>query len=572
MMLLAAMLEVAGVGIIPAFVATIADPEDVKEYPVIGELIKFFGIGTQRELLTYGAIALIGVFLVKNVYILFFQYYKTRFIFNRMYEFSRRLMQAYMQAPYTFYLQRNSSELLRNATQEVKLMVGQFMQPFLNFANQGILVISILTFLFIMEPLITLIVVVFLGLIGGGFLAFTSQKAKYFGEKAQGHRQGMIKALSQGLGGLKDARVLNREPYFMDHFNMEARGDADANQFKGFIAQVPKPLMETLAVVGMLLIALIMIWQGRSVSSIIPVLSLFGMAIIRLMPAVQLIMKIFTQLRYSIVSVDPVYDDLEDLKKYSKGFTKSRKSSERLPLEETIEANNLFYHYPNSDEQALKGSSFTIPRGNAVAFTGPSGAGKTTIADILLGLLEPQQGQIFVDGQPIHGNLPAWQRNIGYIPQFIYLADETLRENIAFGLPPEQIDEHQIQHAMKMAQLEELVEKLPNGLDTIIGENGTRLSGGQRQRVGIARALYHDPQVIVMDEATSALDNLTEKYIMKAIERLKGQRTVIMIAHRLTTVQNCDIIYFMQEGQITSSGSYEELLEKNAEFKKLAVG
>lgn len=572
MMLLAAVLEVAGIGVIPAFVATIADPEGVKAYPVIGDLISYFGIGTQKELLTYGAISMIVVFLVKNGYILFFQYYKTRFIYNRMYEFSRRMMEAYMQAPYTFHLKRNTSELLRNTTQEVKLMVNQFLMPSMEFAQRAVLVIGILLFLFVVEPLITLVVFVFLGLIAGGFLSMTSKKNKYYGKKAQVHRHGAIKSVSQGLGGLKDSRVLNREPYFMNQFNGEARGEVDATQYKAFIGQIPRPLIETLAVAGMLLIAMIMVWQGRTVAGIMPILSLFGMAIVRLMPAIQQVMKMATTLRFSVVSVDPVHDDLQALKKYTKGFDKSRKSSKRLTVQTTIEASNLVYHYPNSDEQALNGVSFTIPRGSAVAFTGPSGAGKTTIADVLLGLLEPQQGKITVDEDSIHQNLSAWQRNIGYIPQFIYLADETLRENIAFGLPPEQIDEAQIQHAVDMAQLRDLVEKLPEGLDTVIGERGTRLSGGQRQRVGIARALYHDPQVLVMDEATSALDNITEKQIINAIDRLKGERTVIMIAHRLTTVEECDKIYFLKDGQVESVGTYQELMEVNDQFRALANG
>jgi ATP-binding cassette, subfamily B, bacterial PglK len=236
-----------------------------------------------------------------------------------------------------------------------------------------------------------------------------------------------------------------------------------------------------------------------------------------------------------------------------------------------IESRDVYYNYPNSDEQALNGVSFAIPKGHAVGFVGESGAGKTTVVDLLLGLMEPTSGEILVDGKNIHENLSAWQKNIGYIPQSIYLADETLRSNIAFGLPEKEIDDEKVLQALELAQLKVLVDRLPDGLDTILGENGTRLSGGQRQRVGIARALYHEPEVLVMDEATSALDNLTELEITKAIEALKGDRTVIMIAHRLTTVEKCDLLYLMKNGKITASGTYDELVDTNKEFRRMAL-
>ena len=279
-----------------------------------------------------------------------------------------------------------------------------------------------------------------------------------------------------------------------------------------------------------------------------------------------------TKLRYNLVVVEPLYRDIKELAEDRKRFLADRDRKARLELHDRIDAENLHYRYPNSEEVALNGVSFSIPRGSAVAFTGPSGAGKTTLMDVLLGLLKPEQGEVQVDAQDIFGNLSSWQRNIGYIPQHIFLADETLRANIAFGLPDKEMDEEQVWQAVRLAQLEELVAKLPKGLDTVIGERGTRLSGGQRQRVGIARALYHNPQVLVMDEATSALDNITEKQIIRAIEELKGDRTIIMIAHRLTTVENCDKIHFMRNGRIKSVGTYNELIEINEQFKNLVKG
>ena len=475
-----------------------------------------------------------------------------------------------MQAPYTFHLQRNTAELLRNATQEVNLVVNQVMTPVLKLAKEAVISISILLFLLIIEPLITLLTVVVLGGATGLFLLLTQKRVKRYGELEQRERREMIKGLNQGVGGIKDARILNREADFIEKF----RGAADRSSvyltYKRFLSSIPKPIIETIAVVGMMGIAVTLVWQGRGVASIIPVLSLFAMAVVRLLPALQQVTQFMTRLRYNIVAVEPLYNDLQELDEYQKKFLADRNKQNRLTLKEKIEARDIHYAYPDSEEKALNGVTFTIPKGRAVAFTGTSGAGKTSMVDLLLGLLEPGRGEIRVDGKNIHDQLSAWQMNIGYIPQFIYLSDETVRNNIAFGLPDDQINEEQVWRAVQLAQLEDLINKLPDGLDTVIGESGTRLSGGQRQRVGIARALYHDPQVLVMDEATSALDNITEKQIIDAIENLKGERTIIMIAHRLTTVMNCDHLYLMEDGKIVKEGTYRELIDSSEKFREMA--
>lgn len=573
-MMVAAVLEVAGIGMVPAFVSIVTSPEKVMQYPVAEDILKGLGITTSRDLLFWGAIALIGIFVVKNAYLVLYAYFQAKIVQGLRYEFSTKLMNSYMQAPYTFHLQRNSAQLLRNATQEVQMMTTQALRPLMMLGKEGIMILSILVFLLAIEPLITLLVFALLGTATGLFLSYTQKRVKQYGKEDQQMRQQIIKNLNQGVGGIKDARVLNREPLFIDKFSKAVHRSATLNVFKQFFTNATKPFIETVAVGGMLLIAVLMVWQGRSMEAIVPTLTLFATASIRLMPASQLLMKNLTTLRYGIVTIEPIYRDVNELAKYRAGLKADREKmkGERLPVNEALSATNLHYHYPNADEKALNGLDFSVNRGSAVAFTGPSGAGKTTIVDILLGLLVPQQGTIEVDGRSIYNNLSAWQRNIGYIPQHIYLADETLKANIAFGIPNEEIDEGKVWEALKLAQLEDMVNKLPKGLNTIIGERGTRLSGGQRQRVGIARALYHDPQVLVMDEATSALDNITEKQIINAIDRLKGERTVIMIAHRLTTVENCDKIYFMREGQVESVGTYQELMEVNEQFRALANG
>jgi len=571
-MLVKAGLEVLGIGMIPAFVSIVAAPDKILDMELMQPVLEWLNITNARELLIWGSGALLSVFVVKSAYIIFFNYIEARFIYNRRYTISHRMMNAYMQAPYTFHLTRNSAELLRNATTEVEILIGRVLTRILNLAREGLMALTILIFLLVVEPIITVVVISIAGVGAGTFLMLTKKKVKAYGKQEQGHRSEMIKAVNQGIGGLKDARVLNREYEFINKFSEEARKSTRLLTYINYTNKIPAPLIETTAVAGMMMISGILVWQGRSLEVIIPILTLFAMAIVRLMPALRNLTSDYTQLLYNMVSINPIYDDLTNLEESGRELKEERKMSEPMQLEEQIEGVNIHYSYPGSDEKALDGLDFVIPRGAAVAFVGESGAGKTTIVDLLLGLLRPTDGKVLVDGLDIRENVSAWQRNIGYIPQSIYLADETLRKNIAFGIPDEQIDDAKVMQAIELAQLKKMVgHQLPDGLDTVLGENGTRLSGGQRQRVGIARALYHDPQVLVMDEATSALDNITEKEITKAIESLKGDRTVIMIAHRLTTVEDCDRLYLMKNGRIEDAGTYDELVDKSSEFRKMAL-
>jgi ATP-binding cassette subfamily C protein len=571
LMLVAAALEVAGIGMIPAFVAIVADPDRVMSTEWLQPLIEMLGIGNAQDLLIWGSVVLVGIFIIKSIYIITFNYFEARFIFNRRYTISYRLMQSYMQAPYTFHLQRNTSELLRNISQEINVLINNVITNILMMGREGVVTLAILTFLFSMEPLITMLVILLSGFGAGTFILLNKKKMKEYGEEEQERRAEMIKAVNQGLGGIKEARVLNREDEFIDKFRIEAFKSTRLMAYLRFIQQIPRPVVETTAVLGMLMIAVLLVWQDRSMGAIIPILTLFAMATVRLMPSVQQLVSMYTRLRYNIVSLDPVYDDLKELAAFNTEFKKDRRKNNQLKLNDCIKINNISYHYPDSEVQALENISLTVPKGKAVGFVGSSGAGKTTIVDLILGLLEPDKGEILIDGVDIQQNLSAWQKNMGYIPQSIYLADETLRSNIAFGIPKEEIDDSKVLNAVKLAQLGTLIEQLPDGLETIIGENGTRLSGGQRQRVGIARALYHAPDVLVMDEATSALDNITEKQITNAIESLKGERTLIMIAHRLSTVKNCDMLYFMEEGKIVEQGTYEDLVHSNIRFREMAL-
>jgi ATP-binding cassette subfamily C protein len=320
-------------------------------------------------------------------------------------------------------------------------------------------------------------------------------------------------------------------------------------------------------VFGILAVAGLLLFMGRSIESIAPTLALFGAALIRLKSCMNMIVSALTSLRYNSVAINPVWSDINNLTESApspgtSGITKK--------LQNSININAVKYSYPGSDKPAIKNISLTIPRTSSIAFVGATGSGKTTLVDILLGLLKPDEGTILVDGVNINDNLNEWYRRIGYIPQFIYLLNDTIKNNIAFGLEDSEIEEKKLREAILTAQLENFVSSLPQGIDTIVGERGIRLSGGQRQRIGIARALYNNPEVLIMDEATSSLDNTTEDLLVKALEELKKDRTIIMIAHRLSTVKDCDKLYFIKEGKIIASGNYEKLLSTCDEFRKMA--
>lgn len=573
LMLVASTLEVIGIGMIPIFVFAVSEPNQLLAYPVLGDLLRSMEITTAEQLVVYGAILLILVYLGKNLYLSFFIYLKKKFVANRGLQLENRIFRAYMTCPYTFYISRNSAELLRNVTTETKRVVEAVMLPFLELTLNVTMFVFILGTLLILEPLITLVTILFMGIGGGLFLMYTRVKNKQYGLEDRRARKMRNKMVLQGLGGLKVTRVLNREPLFLTQYAHWAERSKQANVYKYVVSNLPKHIIETMAVIGILLIALILVWEGRAITAIIPVLALFGAATVRLMPVFNQVISQVTNIQYNAPSVEVIYEDLHLLENIGSEFRQDVLLDEpdKLLLNQKIEIRNVTHQYPGQKDLAVENVSLEIPRGAAMAFVGESGAGKTTMADLLLGLFEPQEGEILVDGVNIESNIRGWQKNVGYIPQQIYLLDDTIRRNIAFGIPDEQINEEKVVAAVEAAQLGELTERLPDGLDTVVGERGVRLSGGQQQRIGIARALYDNPKVLVMDEATSALDNVTERYVIEAIEKLRGDRTIIMIAHRLTTVEKCDQIYVMTNGKIVNQGRYKELIQDSAYFRKMSL-
>ncbi|MDX1642024.1 MAG: ABC transporter ATP-binding protein [Balneolaceae bacterium] len=556
-----------------------AEPDKVLGMKYIGSVLSYLGITTAKSLIFTGAFTLLVVYLLKNVYLTYFNYLRSRFVYRRKIYLQNRIFKAYMTAPYTFYLSKNSAELLRNVRSEVSSLISGTIFPVFNITLNLIMFLLIISGLIFLEPLITIVTIFIMGGIGFTFLRITQKKTLDSGKTQRLARGDMNRMVLQGLGGFKDSRVLNREKLFLEQYDKFAKENMKASIYQTVVKSLPKPIIEILLVVGILSITLIMVSEGREFSEIITILTLFGVSAVKLMPIFNSLIQQITTIRYSAYSVYAIFDDLDLLEnKYMDFRKKILETKEKLELKNEIVLDNVSYRYPDpedssvkADEYAVKDINLTIKKGSAIAFVGESGAGKTTLVDVILGLLSPETGAIYVDGKDIAENPRGWMKNIGYIQQSNYLIDERVFRNIAFGIPDEEVDKEKLNEAVKAAQLEELIERLPNGLRSKVGERGIRLSGGQQQRIAIARALYNDPQVLIMDEATSALDNITEKYVIEAIERLRGDRTIIMIAHRLTTVRNCDIIYMLEEGEIIAQGTYDELLETSSEFRRMSL-
>ena len=574
LILVGALLETFVVGLIYPFISVLKRPEIIHEHWMSSWVYRVMRAGSDKEFIVWIAAGLIGVYLLKNVYLVFLAYTQSRFIFNKQRMFSRRFFTFYLHQPYTFHLQRNTAELLYKINSVVPSLFSNFLLFALMFVIETITTMSIFGLLILIKPLPAIITISILGTFTFAFYGMLRKKIGELGKLSQHYSEKMIQWINQGLGGLKETKVLGREEFFINAFDKNSKGLARVQLFMHVINQLPRSFLETICMISMLLIMLLIIVQNKEIQSIIPTLSIFAMAAFRIIPSMNRIFAATAVLRYNSYSIEVVYNDLVSLNKdiNTNDVAKRSDTTETvIVFNKVIELKNVYYQYPSAYRLALNDISIKITQHYSVGFVGPSGAGKTTLVDIILGLLPPTQGKVLVDGKDIQDNLASWQRRIGYIPQNIYLSDDTIRCNIAFGLPDEQIDEEKVWSAIESAQLEELVNSFSDKINTFIGERGIRLSGGQRQRIGIARALYHNPEVLVMDEGTASLDSETEREVMKAMRRLSGKKTVIIIAHRLSTVKNCDLLYFVSDGKVVNYGTYDELLINSADFKEMVM-
>jgi ATP-binding cassette subfamily C protein len=527
MMLLGAVLEMLGVGAIPAFVALLTDPSRAQRYAPARHLMSYLPPLTQTQVALGGATALLVIYLIKNSYLTTLAMLQARYISNRQVSIASRLFRTYMSCAYTAHLQRNSAEVMRNATNEAMEVIGAVLLPM-----ETLTVSAILILLLFAEPTISLVAFVLLGGATVLFVRLIRGRLIHYGREIQFHRMKMMQTVTEGIGCLKIARVLGRERHFFEAFGSHADRFGAANRFRQVMLDLPRLYLETAAMLGLVVVAAILLAEKRSAQTIIPILSLLAVAVVRMIPSFNRINSGLTSLRYGRFSLDAVFTDLTQL---TPEIDHNDAPGERLPFRDVIRVQNLEFKYPGAEVHSLHGVNLEIPRGSAVGVVGATGSGKTTLVDLILGLLTPTAGRILVDDQDLTGHMRAWQRQVGYVPQDIYLMDDTIRRNVAFGIKDADIDNTAV----------------------------------QRQRIGIARALYHDPEVLVFDEATSSLDTETERFVMQAVERLRGARTIILIAHRMSTVRGCDKLFFLSDGRVLASGAFDSLLAENERFKTM---
>ncbi|MHB8110092.1 MAG: ABC transporter ATP-binding protein [Syntrophorhabdaceae bacterium] len=564
LMLITAILESIGIGLIMPFIAVITDPSIIDRNTWLRAVKDIFGIAKPYDFLIFMGIGLVVFYILKNICLGLSSYLQLRFVFSKRSALGERLLRSYLFRPYVFHLEHNTAELLRNINVET-IRVFNFVQSFLKMCSEGCIFACIIAMLLWVNPVIVLFTVGILGIISGLFYKSVSSHLKSLGQKVQTSQKYVNQAILEGLGAIKEVKVAGCETYFPGSYYRNMMDNARANWRYSTINTVPKLALEVIAVAGVIVIILVYQIQGYDIKLLLPTLSLFAMATVKSMPSLAQIIINLQNVRFDSVAVNIIYKDMKDA-----SLEAPVKRSSPLSFNSRLAISDVSYIYPDSGQAVLKEISLEIKKGHAVALAGTSGAGKTTLANLILGLLTPTRGGIYADDQNIFDDLPAWQSIIGYVPQSIFLLDASIRKNIAFGLKENEIDEQRISEAVKTARLDSFISGLPEGLDTIIGENGVRLSGGQRQRLGIARALYHEPEVLILDEATSSLDAETEKEVSNAIEAMSGKKTMIIIAHRLSTIQRCDRIYYMKNGSIAGFGTFAELSAQNQDFRLMA--
>lgn len=541
-------LELLGVTIFMPFINIISNPQTIQRTWYLKLFYDGLHFSSTKNFMIALSCAIIAVYLIKNIYLIVEKNCIYKFSYSTQMRLSTRLLETYMKEPYTFHLNKNIASLQRTIQEDT----GRFMQVILYFmelATELVVCLVLGIYLLFVSKSITIIVVSLLVVFVGTFLACTRRYSNQLGRDNQVYQGKIYQWMNQALGGIKEIKILERDSFFVDEYQKYYAKFARGLRLSRTISILPKYLVEAVAITGLLIAIIVKMTFGEAdLIYYIPQLTVFAVAAFRLMPCVGRINEYATNMLYAFPSVDLIYKDLVEIEDYVE--KQDHEVAEKWNLKNAIEVKDVTYYYPDTEEPVIDGASLTIQKGKTVAFIGTSGAGKTTMVDIILGLLVPQKGVVMADEINVHEKPKTFHAQIGYIPQVIYLSDDTIRNNIAFGVKEAQIDEAAVQAAVEKAQLTEFINSLPHGLDTIVGDRGVRLSGGQRQRIGIARALYHDPEILVLDEATSALDNETESAVMEAIDHLQGLKTMIIIAHRLTTIRNVDKIYEVGEGKV----------------------
>jgi ATP-binding cassette, subfamily B, bacterial PglK len=557
LMFIGMLIETLSVSLVIPAIAVLTQDDLLIQYPLMAPVLQYFDNPSDKQIVLLGLVALIGVYVIKALFLGVLAWKQMRFVYGVQAGLSYRLFSTYLRQPYAFHLQRNSAQLINNTVTEVNMFTQSVLISGMTLITESLVMIGIIALLMVIEPLGAMVITCLLGVLGFLFIRLTKKYLLHWGVMRQRFDESRIKHLQQGFGGVKDMKLLGREEEFLAQYKMHNDGSAHVSWKQKTVGQFPRLWLELLAVTAISMLVMIMISEGKDLDEILPVMALFAAAAFRLLPSANRILIAIQSVRYALPVIHTLSADIQEEIK-----TLSSEESSTFSFEKDLILDEVCFKYTNSGERILSKINMIIPRGSFIGIIGGSGAGKSTLVDLILGLLKPSSGSIKVDGIDIQKKLRCWQDSIGYVPQEIFLTDDTLRRNIAFGLRDDQIDEQAVSRAVSAAQLEQFVRGLSDGLDTNVGERGVRLSGGQRQRIGIARALYHNPAVLVLDEATSSLDCKTENGVMDSVSFLHGKKTIVIVAHRLSTVENCDFLFRLEKGEMVDQGESLGVLEK----------
>ena len=549
-MLLGASLEAIGIGVVLPLISLLSDENFLVQYPRVAQMIYACGIKSHANLIIAASVLIILLYFLKNMYIAWESRLQIRFSINNQIYYAKALLAEYLMKPYLFHVNHNTATLIRNVNSGAQVIFSAILVSALQLLTEIVTALTIWGMLVMVDPFTAIVVAGVLAILLLGVLRTFRRQIVLQGITQNQYAVQYAKWLHQGLGVIKETKIMHKEAFFLEEFGEAYAAYGEAQGRFSFLNQIPRNIIEFIVLSGLMLLIIIKTFMGESPASIVSLLGILALAAFRLMPSANRIVSYVNSIKFQMPLLNELHQELEMIRQ-------RRNRNEHLPIEEPsakmqfsdkIFVKELEFRYPESSKEVLHGASFEIPKGAYVGIIGPSGAGKTTFVDILLGLLPPTKGSICVDGQDIQIDIRGWQENLAYVPQSIYLIDATIKENIALGETIESIDDAKIEKVLHMAELYDFVAELPEGINTMVGERGVKLSGGQRQRIGIARALYQEPEVLILDEATSALDNATEKSITDTILQLKGQMTIISIAHRVSTLADCDFKVEFQRG------------------------
>ncbi len=559
--LIGAFVELLGVSAIMPLIDVAMEPGTIGEKWYFVLISKNTGITDANQMIVLLAFVLIAIYILKNIYVTMMYSLQYRFIFNNQQRLSVRMMKSYMQQDYLFHVSRNVAEFQRNIVNDVNGFYTVTLNA-LQFLAEFSVSVVLVAFLLVQDWVSTLAVASLLFLFMGFFTIFFRKVLVRIGEESRLANVSVTKWLLQAFSGVKEIKVANKERFFIANYDRSYRDCARIQRQQSMLTYLPKPVMETVCICSLMIAMIIKIVVVKSdITSFVTTLSVFAVAAFRMLPSFNKITGYISGMMFNKPSIDAVYNDLREIEQLMARRTADHEDTVKVKLGTAIRLDRVSFRYPKAEKWILKNASLEISKNTSVALIGASGAGKTTAADLILGILEPQEGAVMIDGTDIRRCMTSWHEDVGYIPQTIYLMDDSIRANIAFGIPEAEIDDDAVEKALQEAQLDRFVHTLPEGAGTVIGDRGVKLSGGQRQRIGIARALYRNPSVLILDEATSALDNETEKEVMEAIDGLHGTRTLIVIAHRLSTIKKCDRIYEVENGVFVEKRK-EKVLEK----------